>query len=107
MKRGDIITIVLQGNYGKPRPALVIQSDLFQKHPSVTVLPLTGHIRDTPIFRIQVEPSAKNGLQKSSQIMIDKAQTVSTNKIGSVIGNLEDKTVLVVTRALAVFLGFA
>lgn len=29
MRRGDIVTIALQGDYGKPRPALIIQSDLF------------------------------------------------------------------------------
>lgn len=35
MKRGDVVTVVLPGAFGKPRPALVIQSDLFADHPSV------------------------------------------------------------------------
>lgn len=27
MKRGDIITVALSGDYGKPRPAVVVQND--------------------------------------------------------------------------------
>ena len=107
MKRGDLVTIVLQGAYGKPRPALVIQSDLFDAHPSVTILPVTSEIRDTPLFRIAVEPDETNGLRKASQVMVDKSQTVSRDKIGEVIGRLDGNTLLAVNRALAVFLGFA
>ena len=46
MKRGDLVTIALQGDYGKPMPALIVQPDLFDEHPSVTVLPVTGELRD-------------------------------------------------------------
>ena len=31
IKRGDIVTCALSGDYGKPRPAVVVQSDLFNK----------------------------------------------------------------------------
>ena len=106
MKRGDIVTIALQGDYGKPRPALVIQSDLFAEHPSVTVLPVTSERRDAPLFRIDVEPSDGNGLRKISAVMVDKPQTVARTRIGSAIGRLDDDSMLAVTRALAVFLGF-
>ncbi len=107
MRRGDLVTIVLQGDFGKPRPALIIQSDLFDEHPSVTVLPVTSELRDTPLFRITIEPNAENGLQKPSQVMLDKAQTVSREKIGQSFGRLDDATMLKVTRSLAVFLGIA
>lgn len=107
MRRGDLVTIALQGNYGKPRPALVIQSDLFDEHPSVTILPVTGELRDTPLFRITVKPSDKNGLGKPSQVMVDKAQTVPREKIGETFGRLDDNAMLAVNRALAVFLAFA
>lgn len=76
MKRGGLLTVALQGDYGKPQPALVIQSDLFDAHPSVTVLPVTSELRDTPLFRITIEPSTANGLQKPSQVMVDKLHTV-------------------------------
>ena len=107
MKRGDIVTVSLPGTYGKPRPALIVQSDLFDVHPSVTLLPITSELRETPLFRINVEPSTNNGLQKESQIMVDKIHTVSRGRIGKSFGRLDDSRMLEVNRALAVFLGFA
>jgi len=107
VKRGDLVTISLSGDYGKPRPALVIQSDLFDAHPSVTVLPVTSELREAPLFRVRVEPTADNGLRMSSEVMIDKAHTVAREKIGKTIGRLDDGSMLAVNRALAVFLGFA
>ena len=107
MKRGDLVTIALSGDYGKPRPALVIQSDLFDAHPSITILPVTSALRDAPLFRIQVEPNADNGLRRTSAVMVDKPQTVAREKIGETIGHLDDESMLAVNRVLAVFLGFA
>lgn len=107
MKRGDLVTVALQGDYGKPRPALVIQSDLFGEHPSVTILPVTSDLRDTPLFRIEVLPGSDNGLHLPSQIMVDKAQTVSRDRVGPPFGHLDDTKMVMVNRALALFLGFA
>jgi mRNA interferase MazF len=105
MKRGDLVPVVLAGAYGKPRPALVIQSDLFSKHPSVTVLPVTTEIRPIETFRIAVEPSERNGLRAPSQIMVDKAHTIPRDKTGEAFGTLDARTLAAVNRALAVFLG--
>lgn len=107
MRRGDLVTVALQGAYGKPLPALVIQSDLFDEHPSVTLLPVTSELRATPLFRVAVDPSSDNGLHVPSQVMVDKAQSVPRDKVGAVIGHLDAETLLAVNRALAVFLGFA
>lgn len=107
MKRGDLVTIALQGDLGKPRPALVIQSDLFDAHPSVVILPVTSELRDAPLFRIPVQPDETNGLSKPSQIMVDKPQSVACEKAGQVIGRLDDETMVAVNRALAIFVGVA
>lgn len=107
MRRGDIVLIALPGAYGKPRPALVIQSDLFDDHPSVTVLPITSDLREAPLFRIGLEPTPENGLRLPSEIMVDKTHTVPRDKIGAPIGRASDADMLRVTRALALFLGFA
>lgn len=107
MRRGDLVTVALQGDMGKPRPALVIQSDLFDVHPSVTILPVTSELRTAPLFRIAVNPNELNGLVKPSQVMVDKPQSVAREKVGMVMGHLDDETMLAVNRALAVFLGFA
>ncbi len=105
MKRGDVITVALQGDFGKPRPALVIQSDLFQDHPSITVLPITSEQVDTPLFRLNLPANTRNGLRKDSQIIVDKSQTVSRARLGPVLGYLSREEMQYVDRALAVFLG--
>jgi len=107
MKRGSVVTIALSGDYGKPWPALVVQSNYFSEHPSVSVLPITSELRQTPLFRIDAEPDENNGLRKHSQIMVDKIQTVPSEKIGKVIGVLDEATMMEVNRALALWLGFA
>ena len=105
MRRGDLVPVVLAGAYGKPRPALVIQSDLFAQHPSVTILPVTTELRPIETFRIAVTPSTKNGLRAPSQIMVDKAHTIPRDKAGVPFGELELRTLKAVDRSLAVFLG--
>jgi len=105
MKRGDLVTIALQGDNCKPRPALIVQSDLFDEHPSVTILPVTSELRETPLFRIRVVANAVNGLQKSSDIMVDKVQSVPRERIGEAFGHISAEQMLEVSRSLAVFLG--
>ena len=107
IRRGDVVTVALPGAYGKPRPALVIQSDLFDAHPSVTVLPLTSELRRLRIVRVAIQPTAENGLKKPSQVMVDKVSTIPREKIGKRLGALDDASIVAVNRALALFLGFA
>lgn len=107
MTRGDFVTIALQGDFGKPRPALVIQADQFSEHPSVTVLPVTSILLAAPLLRITVNPGAENGLQKPSQVMIDKPMAVKRDKVGPAIGRIDADTMIEVERSLAVFLGIA
>jgi mRNA interferase MazF len=105
VKRGDLIIVASPGDYGKPRPALIIQSDSFADLPSVTVLPLTSELHDAPSLRISVEPSQTNGLERPSQVMIDKATTVPRTKIGSRIGGLDEASLSRVSVALSIYLG--
>lgn len=107
MKRGDVVTVALSGDFGKPRPAVVVQSDLFADHPSVTLLPVTSELRELPLFRIPIEANETNGLARNYEVMVDKIQTVSRAKIGARIGSLPDGEMLAVTRSLAVFIGIA
>jgi mRNA interferase MazF len=107
VKRGDLVTVALQGDQAKPRPALVVQSDHFGDLASVTVLPITGTLVDAPLLRLPVEPSEQNGLAQRSQIMVDKPRTPSRSKLGPIIGHPEDATMVMVNRVLAVFLGLA
>ena len=107
MKRGDFVTVALQGDFGKPRPALVVQADPFDAHATVTVLLVSSTLIDAPLFRITVQPDEANGLRKPSQIMVDKAMTVRRDKLGTPFGTANDEVMLEVSRCLAVFLGIA
>jgi mRNA interferase MazF len=106
MRRGQFVVVATSGDYGKPRPALVVQSDLFAELPSAVICLLTTTLRDdADHFRIEVDPSKRNGLREVSQIAIDKITVVPVAKIGGVIGEAGDTLLLRVNRALALFLG--
>lgn len=105
--RGDLVTIALEGDFGKPRPALIIQADQFNEHSSVTVLPLTSALVAAPLLRITVQPGVGNGLQRPSQVMVDKAITVKRDKVGLPFGRIDADVLIEVERCLAVFLGIA
>jgi mRNA interferase MazF len=107
MKRGDLVLVATPGDYGKTRPALIIQSRLFAEHPSLTICLLTSHATQTPLFRYSLEPHAENGLSCTSQVQIDKIMTVPRDKIGTVIGQLTDKQMSEITRLLALWIGIA
>lgn len=97
----------MQGDFGKPRPALVIQADPFNEHVSATVLPITSTLVSAPLLRVTIQPSAENGLQKPSQVMVDKAMTVKRDKVGPAFGRIDADALVEVERCLAVFLGIA
>src|SRR5262249_42008416 len=100
--------VAMPGDYGKPRPALVVQSDLFDEtHASVSVAPVTSTIVDAPLFRLIVEPSPLTGLRSVSQIMIDKVTTVRRDRLGKTIGRADDEVLSRVNRALALWFGIA
>jgi mRNA interferase MazF len=105
MRRGDLVVVALQGDHGKPRPALVIQSDLFDQLPTVTVLPLVSSGLVPALTRVDIAPAEANGLHAVSQIVVHRPSTIRREKISRVIGHTEDETMLTVTRALTVFLG--
>jgi mRNA interferase MazF len=105
--RGDLVTIATQGDFGKPWPALVIQSDLFREHSTITVLPITSTLVSAPLLRITVHPTPENGLQKTSQVMVDKAITVKQEKIGPAFGRIDANGLIEIERALALLHGIA
>ena len=108
MKRGSVVNVVLPGAFGKPRPGVVIQSDLFANHTSVTVLPVTSTVTGaTPLFRLRIAPTSHNGLHAPSEVMVDRAMTVRPDKIRGTIGEVNETDTLRINRALALFLGIA
>ncbi len=109
MRRGELVTVAAPGDYGKPRPAVVIQGDVLnQADPDSVILALmTGTLRDAPLLRLTVAPTSANGLQKPSQVMVDKLVTVRREKVGNTIGRLSDSELLELNRLLALIVGLA
>lgn len=102
----DLVTVAFSGDYGKPRPCLVIQANDFADHISVTVIPFTSDLKDAG-FRIPVHPAAGNSLEKISQLMIDKIATYPRAKVGRTFGHLDPARMEEVNQAIAVWLGLA
>jgi mRNA interferase MazF len=106
MKRGDVVIVAMSGDYGKTRPAVVVQHDQAnQTHASVVVCPFSSHLIDAPLFRIAVEPTPGNGLETVSQIMVDKISAVRRDRLRQVVGRLDDATLVQINRTLALWLG--
>lgn len=102
--RGDLVTVALQGDYGKPRPALIVQSDLLTDLDSAVLCPVTTDLRNA-VFRITVEPNPANGLRMLSQVMVDKLSTLPRGKISQPFGRLDDERMKAIDRALLLVIG--
>lgn len=108
MKRGDVVTVAASGDYGKPRLAVIVQTNaLPAEHASVIVCQMTSEIAEAPDFRITVEPTEKNGLRTRSQVMADKPVTIRRERVGRRIGSLDEKDVDRLNVALAFVMGLA
>lgn len=106
-RRGDFVTVALPGDFGKPRPALIIQANHFATTATATLLLVTSTVIEAPLLRVNVAPGPQSGLRKPSQVMIDKTMTVRRERLGPPIGRIDADSLLEVERRLAVFLGIA
>ena len=108
MRRGDVVTVAATGDYGKPRPAVIVQTDaLPAQHASVVVCQLTSECGDAPDFRVTIEPTDRNGLRVRSQVMADKPVTIRRQRIGRQVGHLDDNDIARLNIALAFAMGLA
>jgi mRNA interferase MazF len=108
MRRGDVVTVAATGGYGKPRPAVIVQTDAFpEDHASVIVCQMTSKLADAPDFRVTIEPGSGNGLRTRSQVMADKPVTIRRDRVGQSIGRLGVEDLARLNVALAFVLGLA
>lgn len=103
-----MVTVAAAGDYGKPRPAVIIQTDAFpENHASVVVCQLTSELEDAPDFRVTIVPKPENGLRVTSQVMADKPVTIRRERIGQKMGHLGNQDMARLNAALAFVLGLA
>jgi mRNA interferase MazF len=108
MRRGDVVVVAASGDYNKPRPAVVVQTDAFpETHASVVICQMTSEIVDAPDFRLTIESSPENGLRVRSQIMVDKPVTVRRERLGQTIGRLGAADISRLNVAIAFVMGLA
>jgi mRNA interferase MazF len=108
MKRGDVVSVAATGGYGRPRPAVIVQTDAFpENHASVVVCQMTSELVEAPHFRVTIEPNTENGLRARSQVMADKPVTIRRERIGPPIGHLGNKDMGRLNMALAFVMGLA
>lgn len=108
LQKGDVVICALSGDYGKPRPGIIVQSDLFNAtHSSITICPVTSHLVAAPLFRLDLEPTAQNGLKKSSQIMVDKITSLQRDKVQQKIGAVTIEQFSALNHALKIWLNLA
>lgn len=104
-----MVTVAAPGDYGKPRPAVIIQADAINAaEPASVILALVmSHLREAPLLRLTIEPTPTNGLQRPSQVMVDKLFTVPAAKLGPAIGRISDQELVMLNRQLAFVVGLA
>ena len=108
MQRGDVVTVAAAGDHGKPRPAVVVQTNAIPaSHASVVICQMTSDLADAPDFRVMIEPAAKNGLRVRSQVMADKPVTIRRERVGGRIGRLDGTDLTRLNAALAFVVGLA
>jgi len=92
---------------GKPRPAVVVQSNHLLPYPMVIVVPFTSEIdaRPPPFTRLTIDPSPVNGLRRVSQLMIDRIIGLPAATLRPTTGTLDDQQMTEITRLLALWLG--
>jgi len=108
MRRGDVVTFAATGEYGKPRPAVIVQTDaLPAAHASVVVCQMTSECSDAPDFRVTIDPTDKNGLRVRSQVIADRPVTIRRERIGQRVGRLDGHDIARLNIALAFVMGLA
>lgn len=108
MRRGDVVTVAATGDYGKPRPAVIVQTNAFpETHGSVVICQMTSKLSEAPDFRITISPGTASGLRQPSQVMADKPVTVRRDRVGALIGRLNAEEMGRLNVALAFVMGLS
>jgi mRNA interferase MazF len=105
--RGDVVIVAAPGDNGKPRPAVIVQSNAIpQSHASIVICPMTSELVEAD-FRITIEPGPETGLRVQSQVMADKPVTIRRERVGRRIGRLGAADIARLNMALAFVMGLA
>jgi mRNA interferase MazF len=105
VKRGDLITAALNGDDGKPCPAVIIQSDHLGGTDSVLLCLVTSSTKEAPLHRLSLTEDPATGLRRQSQVMVKKIVTARKERCGPPIGRLDRATMRELSRLLMFVIG--
>jgi mRNA interferase MazF len=105
LNRGEIVKVIVPGDYGKARPAIVIQSQLLSEIPSIVIVPCTSELIDDCFYRPDIPADAQTGLRLPTQAMADKVTTVSKHRVRETIGVAPAETLEAVMRSVQFVIG--
>ena len=108
MKRGDVVIVSLPGDLGKPRPAVIVQTDVLNYNlRTVLLCPISSFSSSPNFFRVAVEPTKENGLRLPSEVMVEKLQAANKSRVGQIVGRLNEADMLKLARAMMISLGLS
>ena len=110
IKRGDIyyadLSPVVGSEQGGMRPVLIVQNDIGNKYsPTVIAAAITSQRFKTQLpTHIQVD-AQDCGLSKDSIVLLEQVRTLGKQRLKERMGNLGERDMIRVNRALSVSLG--
>jgi mRNA interferase MazF len=107
LKRGDVVITSLPRDHGKPRPAVIVQSDRFLESDGVILCPFTSDPVAPETLRFTLAPTEENGLGVPSQIMVEKLSALPRSKCKKVVGRIDQASLQRLDEALALVIGLA
>ena len=108
LPRGTVVIVSVPGEFGKPRPAVVVQDTrLTRLMESVGIALITTSERGGRHLRIKVEPTRENALRATSRIMADKLFSLHKHRVHQIVGRMDDFTMRRVDEALKTILSLA
>ncbi len=105
-KRGDILLCSMSSDFGKVRPAVVVQNTLFNEvRNTITMCPLTTELIEEAVFRPTIKPTEESGLKTTSQIMVDKICSIKKERLKKNVGKLTEGEKQALDESIKLWLG--
>jgi mRNA interferase MazF len=105
INRGEIWSVLWTGLAGKPRPALVIQSEKYLLSQTDILALITTADGVQGELRLPIMADENNGLMSDGFICLDKLMAIPIDNLGERFGKVADETMREVDARLIKILG--
>ena len=111
-RRGDIVLVRSrrhEAHQATARPALVVQGEAIdaEAYDSVVVCLITSSSTRGGVCRVELAASSATGLDRPSEIMVEKVAAIPRAQVGDMIGQADEVALRQVDRALLLLLDLA